>query len=235
MFYKKVVAIDDNSRSLDSMKLVLQKHCELICFPTGEEGLEYLRKPNSAVLVLVDVFMRGMDGIDVLHEVKKINKNIAVIVMTAFGSKDVILQALRNGADDFIEKPFDVTELRDKVQLFLSQSTGLSPDAEVSADRMKYFVDKNVAGVSLKDLAQDVYLSEKYVSRLFKEKNNCGFRDYKIKVKIERAKDLLENSSQQIYQISRELGYQNPETFMRLFKDKTGFTPLQYRNRERNK
>jgi two-component system response regulator YesN len=65
---------------------------------------------------------------------------------------------------------------------------------------------------------------------LFKKKNDCCFREYKIRVKVEKAKDLLGNSSYPVYRISEMLGYQNPETFMRMFKRRTELTPLQYRD-----
>jgi DNA-binding response OmpR family regulator len=62
--------------------------------------------------VLLDVSMPGMDGLEVLERVREQQLDIAVIMSTAFGSKRVAIDALRKGADDYLRKPFEPTELR---------------------------------------------------------------------------------------------------------------------------
>lgn len=235
MFYEKIVAVDDDARVLESLRMVLGKHYELITFDGGGKALEYLRKPNSVRLVLVDVVMQDSDGISVLNEIKHINAQTMVIVMTAWGSKEIVLRALQNRADDFIEKPFNVGDLKDKVRTLLNRGSASSGAQISTSQRMKHFVERNFNDVSLKDMAGEVCLSEKYVSRLFKEKNNCSFRDFKIRVKMEKAKEMLRNTASPIHHIAITLGYQNPETFMRIFKRKAGLTPLQYRRSKKSK
>ena len=225
MAYEQVMAIDDDSQVLESLRLVLDKKCELVCFSDGEAALHHLRRPNRVALIFLDVVMKGVDGISVLREIKKINAKVAVIIMTGFASKDVMLSALQGHADDFIEKPFDVAELEGKVAGFLGRRAQGARWKDEAPQRMKSFIERNIATVSLKDAAGDVCLSEKYFSRLFKEKNHCSFRDYKLNIKIEKARDLLKQTSYSVCQISKVLGYQNPETFMRFFKRKTGVTP----------
>jgi YesN/AraC family two-component response regulator len=232
MFYEKIVAIDDNVRALESLRLILHKSYEVVCFTDGAAALDYLRKPNSVHLVMTDVVMQGLDGIAVLGEIKKIDQEIPVIIMTAFGSKDIAVRALQNGADDFIEKPFQFVELQEKVRSILKKKPRFPLEEKKPSNRLKYFVERNFAHANLKDIADEACLSEKYVSRLFKKMNNCNFRDFKINVKIEKAKELLRDSSHMVHHISEMLGYQNPETFMRLFKRKTSMTPLQYRKLE---
>ncbi|NTV30160.1 MAG: response regulator transcription factor [Candidatus Omnitrophica bacterium] len=231
MIVDKIVAIDDDRRSLESISLILQQHCEVTCFSSAEEGLEYLRKPNRVSLVLVDVYMKERDGISVLHDIKEANPEISVIVMTAFGSKEVVLQALQNKADDFLEKPFNVEELQQKVARFLRSRVHCATQKEQTQERMRYFVERNFANVSLKDIAEEVCLSDKYIGRLFREKFDCSFREFKLRVKIDKAREMLLNPAHSVQHISRTLGYQNPETFMRIFKRKTGLTPMEFRSR----
>jgi YesN/AraC family two-component response regulator len=229
MLYEKIVAIDDDVRQLESIKLVLGNYYEIICFKNGEEALAYLKRPNGIRLVLLDICMKGMDGLAVLHEIREMGQEIMVIIMTGYGSKEVAVQALRHGANDFIDKPFDVHALKEKVQKFLKKNTGQEGDRELIPGRMKSFMEKNLADVTLKEMAEDLCLSEKYVGRVFKKKSTLSFRDCKINMKVEKAKDLLKGTAHPIYKISSMLGYQNPETFMRMFKRKTGLSPLQYR------
>ncbi|MFH0754788.1 MAG: response regulator [Candidatus Omnitrophota bacterium] len=112
MLYEKIVVIDDNPRQLESVKLALGRYFEVVCFNNGKEALEYLRCPHGVRLVLTDVCMQGMDGLSVLQEIRDLGRDIAVIIMTGFGSREVVVQALRGGADEFIDKPFDVVDLR---------------------------------------------------------------------------------------------------------------------------
>ncbi len=233
MLYEKIIAVDDEMNILTSIRLALERHFEVICFQRGEDALALLRKPNSVNLVLLDVFMKDVDGIDILREIKKINRDIIVIIMTAFGTKDLAIQALRNDADDFIEKPFDVGDLKDKVKDLLRERVGVDDGKERNIEQMKRFIERNYRNVSLRYISDEVCLSTKYASRLFKSRNKCSFRDYKIKVKMDKAKSFLRDSSYTICQISEMLGYQNPESFMRLFKRINKITPTEFRKRKK--
>ena len=71
----------------------------------------------------------------------------------------------------------------------------------------------------------------KYISRLFKEKAGIGFRKYKLKVKIDKAKELLITTDDNINEISYKIGYLNIESFITSFKKLTGCTPTEYRHK----
>ena len=230
MFYEKIVAIDDDPKALESLRLILQDSYEVICFNGGVKALEYLRQSNTVRLVFSDVVMKEMDGISILREIKKISRDILVVIMSAYGSKEVVVQALQGEADDFVDKPFNIQELRVKVRELLRTKARPALEGGEPFCRMKFFVEKNFASASLQGIAGEMCLSEKYVSRLFKQKHGLNYREFKIHVKITRAKELLTNSDMPVHYIAEELGYQNAETFIRLFKRKTGQTPLEYRN-----
>jgi len=72
-------------------------------------------------LVLSDVMMPGGSGIDLLGQVKQIDPNAAVIIMTGFSEKEIILNALKAGADDFINKPLNLLQLRTSVERALGR------------------------------------------------------------------------------------------------------------------
>lgn len=233
MLSEKILAVDDDERVIKSIKISLEEY-EIMSFSRGEEVLEFLKDPNEINLILLDVMMPGMDGISVLNEIKTLYPDISVIIMTAYGSLDVAVQALRHHADDFIEKPFDVDDLKNKIHTILKkkeQMSGISNNKAHSVDRIKRFIERNHKNASLEFIASEMCLSSKYVSRMFNEKCGFSFRDYKVKVKMDIAKSLLENSSFNITEISLKLGYQNPESFMRIFKRITELTPMQYRKK----
>ncbi|MDD4954852.1 MAG: AraC family transcriptional regulator, partial [Candidatus Omnitrophica bacterium] len=97
-------------------------------------------------------------------------------------------------------------------------------------DKVKRFIERNCfKKISLDDAASTVFLSPKYLSRIFKQSTGMGFSDFRLHIKIDRAKELLEKTGYKVDQISDKLDYQNTESFIRQFKKLTGLTPTQYR------
>ncbi len=233
MLSEKIVVVDDDQRIIKSMEIGLTEY-ELIIFKDGESALAFLRKPNMIKLVLLDVMMPGLDGLSVLEEIKKMKRDVSVIMITAYGSQDVAIAALRNRADDFLEKPFDMGDLRSRIKNILRRKScnlHLSYNKEDYVTRIKSFIERNYTDTTLECIADELCLSPKYISRMFNQKNNLSFREYKVKVKMDKAKNLLEKTHLNINEIAIDLGYQNPESFMRIFKKRIGVTSMQYRRK----
>lgn len=94
----------------------------------------------------------------------------------------------------------------------------------------KNYIKKNYyQDITLEGVADKVYLSPVYFSRLFKEETGERFIDYLIKIRLEKAKNLLKNSELKVYQISEKIGYKSSKYFSRLFKESTGVTPSEFR------
>jgi len=232
MISEKIVIVDDDQRIHQSLKLILSEY-QLVSFKDPQKALDYLLSPNEVKLVIVDVCMAGLNGIELLESLKHAKKDLAVIIVTAHGRQDIVVDALRLHADDYIEKPFDVEELRKRVKIILKEKypvENLSSDSQNQADRMRQFIQKNYANVSLKYIAQEMGFTPLYVGSFFSQHEKGGFRVFKLKVRMEKAKDLLENSSLDVAQIAYQLGYKNPESFMRIFKKFFKKSPTAYRS-----
>lgn len=231
MLSEKIVVIDDDPRVIKSVKLAFPEY-EIIDFTDGEEGLAYLRKPNAINIILLDVMMPKMDGLTVLSEIRRIKEDVGVIMMTGFGSKDVVVEALRNKADDYIDKPFSIMELKEKISNILRKKLyeqNFRQDKDDQVARIKNFIQHNYSNVNLKYIADEMSLSPRYLSRLFNAKNNISYRRYKLDIKMNQAKEMLTKSHLTVSEIAIKLGYKNPETFMRVFKRLMKMTPSEYR------
>ncbi|MGD2271847.1 MAG: response regulator [Desulfobacterales bacterium] len=103
----KIVLIDDEQDIRDVMTITLEDAgCKVSAAPDGERGLQ-LCEEVSPQIVITDIRMPGMDGIQVLEALKRMHPDIEVIVATAFGDMDLAIRALQLDASDFITKPIN--------------------------------------------------------------------------------------------------------------------------------
>ena len=107
---------------------------------------EFGNEPFS--LVITDVKMPGMDGIEVLDQVKRINPHVPVIIITAHATVDVSVQALRKGADDLITKPFESEEFLYRVRKTLRNNALLEENLKLKQELFSKFRFENIIGIS---------------------------------------------------------------------------------------
>ena len=111
---KKVLIVDDEETLTWSMSKSLSKDrdkYEVIIANNGREALNQLKK-NDIDLVISDIRMPDVNGLDLLVRVKKEFPQTKVIIMTAYGSSDVQKEANRRGSLFYIEKPFEINDIR---------------------------------------------------------------------------------------------------------------------------
>ncbi len=98
-------------------------------------------------------------------------------------------------------------------------------------DRVKgYIGDHYAENLTLSVLAEIFYVSPVYLSRLFKKKTGTNFVEYLTALRIEKAKEFLNDPKLKVYHVAEMVGYENPRYFARLFKESTGVVPQEYRN-----
>jgi len=108
-----VVEDDAQMRIALSKSLAVQGH-PVVLAHNGQEALECLEKQN-AWLVIADMNMPGKGGIEMLRDLRMNNRQIPVVLMTAYGSVETAVEALKLGATDYLQKPFPVTRLEEMV------------------------------------------------------------------------------------------------------------------------
>src|SRR5437867_9200799 len=102
----RILVIDDEAAIRDSLKMTLEyEGYEFLGAATGQEGLALVER-ESPDLVLLDVKMPGMDGLEVLDRVRSMNDGIPIVVISGHATISTAVEATKKGAFDFIEKPF---------------------------------------------------------------------------------------------------------------------------------
>ena len=110
-----ILIIDDDRSVNRALSLVLSKDFQTITTASAKEGLELARE-DSPFLAMVDLKMQDANGIEVLKELKRIDEEIKVMIMTAYGEVKTVIEAFKLGAVDFLTKPFDNKILLDNVR-----------------------------------------------------------------------------------------------------------------------
>ncbi|MDD5730314.1 MAG: DNA-binding response regulator [Candidatus Omnitrophica bacterium] len=235
---EKVLIVDDDREFREELKEALEEY-QVLDASSGVEALGMLKRANEIGVVILDVMMPGLSGTDVLREIKKRDPELGIVILTGHGSKDVAVEALRGNADDFVEKPVDIENFKEIIEKLLEKRRRGEDGIDISdingkIEKIKDFAERNCyKKIGLKEAAEAVCLSPKYLSRIFKQKTGKSFSEYRLKIKIEKARELLSKSANNVNQIADKLGYENVESFIRQFKKLTRKTPTEYRKKNR--
>jgi DNA-binding NtrC family response regulator len=115
-----VLIVDDELGPRESLRMILKPLYEVKTASTGQEALNHLQQ-EKIDLITLDLKMPGLSGMDVLREIKRMKMDVAVIIITAFGSLSNAHEAIRYGAIDFISKPYNATDILSVVRRSVEQ------------------------------------------------------------------------------------------------------------------
>lgn len=144
----------------------------------GYIGKQFIEQ-NKYNLVILDINLPLINGYDLCREIRKVNKTIPILMLTAMGTTDNKIAGFDVGADDYITKPFDIRELLARVNVFLKRSeTAPEPEQLVAADLVMDISNKIVtrAGNRIELTAKEYYLLQIFL----KNKGKLLSREYII-------------------------------------------------------
>ncbi|MFK4998821.1 response regulator [Bacillus sp. N9] len=208
----------------------------------GEKALALVEKLKPDLLV-TDIRMPIMNGLELIQEIQKYDKRTEVIVVSGFGEFEYAQRALRLGAIDYLLKPIKIDLVQEALQRVndilerrVNEEEGinvgisslqLSPKINQA---VKFIEEKyNDENLSLQKVTTYVELSSAYFSRTFKEETGLSFIQYVTKVRMEKAKNLLENPYLKSYEVAEFVGYPDYAHFSKAFKKYSGASPNEYR------
>ena len=111
----KVLVVDDLKAICDILcKLLVNEGYDVLSVNSGEDAIKAV-KEDEIGLIFLDVILPGMDGIEVLEEIRRINEDVAVIMMTAYPQTETFNSSRSLGAVDYITKPFSLERIKEMV------------------------------------------------------------------------------------------------------------------------
>ncbi len=108
---RKILVVEDDQASYDLIRYMLDKHTKLFHAPTGEKAIGIFKKHPDIDLILMDIKMPGIDGLETTRKIRAFNKEIPIIAQTAHALAGDREKALEAGCDDYIAKPIKQAEL----------------------------------------------------------------------------------------------------------------------------
>lgn len=129
---EKILVVDDEKSMREFLEIMLEKDgYEVSCADSGVTALEAIRRQKFD-LVITDIRMKPIDGLEVLRQCKAISPNTAVIIISAYASAETAVVAMKEGAYDYLPKPFKIDEMRTAITnaLFSTKGEEGSPEAQ---------------------------------------------------------------------------------------------------------
>ena len=199
---------------------------------TAKEEIEHF-KPD---VVFADIRMPGLSGLELLREIPKVSPDSKVIIISGYAEFSYAQEAVQHHAYDYLLKPIKEEELSRVMDSIIRDRSGEVEDDEKAPvpDRLIDNViseirDHYMEDISLTSLSTKYNISMAHLSKLIKEQLMVNFSDYIASLRIQRAKELLQDDSLSIQEISEIVGYNDYFYFTKVFKKVEGISPSKYR------
>jgi signal transduction histidine kinase/ligand-binding sensor domain-containing protein/DNA-binding response OmpR family regulator len=246
---KTILIVEDNQELRNYIKNELK---ESYIIKTAENGIEGLKKALKFVpdLIITDIMMPLMDGFEFCEKVKNDLKisHIPLLMMTAKGMQIDKIKGIDSGADAYLTKPFNMGVLKSHVKqlitsrqiLFNKYFNGIKNnqlDNTTTLDKqfittvLDYINDHiSDSNLSVENLAEELFLSRSKLYRKIKALTGDTATEFIRKIKLEKAKILIETSDFTVSEICYKVGFSSPSYFTKCFKNHFGILPKDLRN-----
>lgn len=107
---KKILICDDEEGVRESLNLILENDYNIAFAANGNEAVEHI-KNNEIDLLILDIKMPKMNGLEALRDIRKINNDLKIVISTGYQSSEVAEETIKLGATDYITKPFDKDQI----------------------------------------------------------------------------------------------------------------------------
>lgn len=243
-----VLVVEDNAEMQAYLREQLSSRWQVLEASDGEQGWQVVQEAQPD-LVLSDVMMPQVDGIELCRRIKEDDelRAIPVLLLTARTSDDAALEGLGVGADDYIAKPFNVAELKQRVANHLAARVHLRnqhreeihlPSLGAVADEEDLpFIEEVIEVIeehlsnpdfTVGQLAEAVALSRRQLARRVKDALGEPPGTFIRHCRIERAKAYLAREPETVAEVAHATGFRSPSAFSQAFREEVGCSPSEY-------
>ena len=244
-----LMLVDDNVDLLEFLRESLQAEFrEIILASSGNRAMKLLESGKIPDLIVSDVNMQDGDGYKLCNEVKANEKysHIPVVLLSAHRQEESQNESYKIGAEAFLPKPFEIDTLLELIRNILGRKADikkkyLKNDSEglatYSSKEESFILHLNkVIAEHISDpeldqilLCRELGMSRAALYNKMKAITGAGAKEYITKIRLEKAKSLIETTGLSIVEVSEMTGFTSQSYFSTAFKAYTGMTPSQYK------
>lgn len=250
----KVVIVDDEPFIVEGLQKIVDWErfgCQVAgTAGDGAEGMELIRKVQPDIL-LSDICMPGLSGLAMIAGLKSEFDKMQITILTGFRDFDYAQRAIRLGVKRFLLKPSKMDELEEALQAMIAELK--KTEAKASAEALpaeeeaaalegegNSFIVKNALEymechynekLKLTDVAEKTFVSQWHLSKLLNKHTGQSFSELLNRMRIEKAREMLEDPHLRIGEIAEETGFLDMPHFSRVFKKQVGISANEYRNK----
>ena len=245
-----LLIVEDNPDLVTYMESILGDFYQLLIARDGQAGIE-MALAEIPDLVISDIMMPHKDGYELCATLKQDQRtsHIPVILLTAKATQDDKLQGLTRGADAYLLKPFDKRELRVRVEKLIELRRSLqatyrqgegaaSPEEGSDAEnkflqQLRAYVEAHLSDTdfSIPDLSKALAMSQTQLYRKLKALTGQTPSLFVRSIRLEKGKELLQNSDLTVAEIAYEVGFSDPNYFSKTFHQTYRLPPGAFRKR----
>ncbi|MCR6507738.1 ATP-binding protein [Bacteroides sp. KH569_7] len=242
-----LLVVEDNDDFREFLISCLKENYAVFDAPNGKKALSILSQQQIQIIIS-DVMMPIMDGMELCHKVKTDihYSHIPIILLTARTAEEHILSGLKEGADEYITKPFnlDILLLRIRKLLMWTQNShekfktiDISPSEITISSLDEQLIEKAIQIVegnmdnskfSVEELSGQIGMSRSGLYKKLIQITGKSPLEFMRILRLKRGRKLLEDSQQSISQIAYQVGL-SPKQFAKFFKEEFGYLPSEYK------
>lgn len=233
---KRVVLVEDEEIIRRGLKTILEEIIggfSVVAEAGNGRNLLALIEREQPDLVITDIRMPGVDGLEV---VRSLAARLPVIILSGYAEFEYAREAMKHGVRSYLLKPVDRIELAKVLESIFPKEGNPVPDTDAEESSqivrdVKRLVAENLASeLSLQGLADRIRINSQYLSRVFKDQTGENLSRYIARLRVEKARHLLETTHLKVYEIAELCGFGNEKRFLAVFKEISGKTPSSFRN-----
>ena len=249
----RIMLVDDSQDLLDFLREALTgEFTEIITTTSGNKALTILNNGKLPDIIVSDVNMPDGDGYRLCSALKGNDRysHIPIVLLTARGDGQSQIDSYKAGADAFMAKPFEVDTLLELLKGMLRKKKEIKKkyldnegvltseygsNEEGFIIRLNKIISDNLSNPDLDQilLCREMGLSRASLFNKMKSITGAGAKEYITKIRIEKAKSLMENTDMSIAEIADKTGFASQSYFSTAFKASTGLTPSQYKQQNK--
>lgn len=246
----KILIVDDEKFIRLGIEIILKREFadkfDIMNARNGEEAIELI-EGNKIDILITDIKMPKMDGIEMIKNLYKKNALPICIVVSGYGNFEYAQSCIEFGVKNYLLKPIERKKLIEVIKGIVKElkrelkkedieekiykiDESASKLEEEYIDMAKEYIQKNYyRDLNMAVVSNYISLSYSYFSTIFNRYLNMKFSDYLNYIRVQESKKLLKRCDYKIYEISEKVGYKNSKHFMKMFKKFEKRSPSQYR------